>query len=137
MKRMHTFQQTNEIVALCTAVVGILDVEHGLNPEPSDVSLEMAGFFDGVEHGQLPEVQTIMSNIINDWIGEYDGYDDFKESYSINELVDAHSVQLSAITKEVAKFNLTSYKQWNIDDIVDEVTLELGVEVYNAVVILH
>jgi hypothetical protein len=135
MKRIHTYQQ--EIVALCTAVVGILDVEYGLNPEPSDVSLEMAGFFDGVEHGQVPEVQTIMSNIINDWIGDYDGYDDFKESYSINELVDAHSVQLSAITKEVAKFNLTSYKQWNIDDIVDEVTLELGVEVYNAVVILH
>jgi len=137
MKRKHTFQQTNEIVALCTAVVGILDVEYGLNPEPSDVSLEMAGFFDGVEHGQVPEVQTIMSNIINDWIGKYDDYDAFKESYSINELVDAHSVQLSAITKEVAKFNLTSYKQWNIDDIVDEVTLELGVEVYNDVVILH
>ena len=134
MKRIHTYQQ--EIVALCTAVVGILDVEYGLNPEPSDVSLEMAGFFDGVEHGQVPEVQTIMSNIINDWIGDYDDYDDFKESYSINELVDAHSVQLSAITKEVAKFNLTSYKQWNIDDIVDEVTLELGVEVYNDVVIL-
>jgi hypothetical protein len=134
MKRIHTYQQ--EIVALCTAVVGILDVEYGLNPEPSDVSLEMAGFFDGVEHGQVPEVQTIMSNIINDWIGEYDDYDAFKESYSINELVDAHSVQLSAITKEVAKFNLTSYKQWNIDDIVDEVTLELGVEVYNDVVIL-
>jgi hypothetical protein len=136
MKHMHTFQQTNEIVALCTAVVGILDVEYGLNPEPSDVSLEMAGFFDGVEHGQVPEVQTIMSNIINDWIGEYDGYDAFKESYSINKPIDAHSVQLSAITKEVAKFNLTSYKQWNIDDIVDEVTLKLGVEVYNDVVFL-
>ena len=134
MKRIHTYQQ--EIVALCTAVVGILDVEYGLNPEPSDVSLEMAGFFDGVEHGQVPEVQTIMSNIINDWIGEYDGYDDFKVSYSINKPIDAHSVQLSAITKEVAKFNLTSYKQWNIDDIVDEVTLKLGVEVYNDVVFL-
>jgi hypothetical protein len=134
MKRIHTYQQ--EIVALCTAVVGILDVEYGLNPEPSDVSLEMAGFFDGVEHGQVPEVQTIMSKIINDWIGEYDGYDDFKVSYSINKPIDAHSVQLSAITKEVAKFNLTSYKQWNIDDIVDEVTLKLGVEVYNDVVFL-
>jgi hypothetical protein len=133
----EALQPTNEIVALCTAVVGILGVEYGLNPDPSDVSLEMAGFFDGVEHGRVPEVPIILSNLINDWIGEYEDYEDFKTSYNINKSINVRSFQLAQVIKEVQKFNLTAYKKWSIGDIADEETLEQGVEVYNDIVILH